>query len=66
VNDPVEEIYRLREEHAKSLKYDARAMFEELKQLEAEGRKAGRKYVDFTRGQDGPAKPSGPRNRKAS
>ncbi len=50
-NPIVDEIYRIREEHAAKFNYDVRAMFEELKNDEERWRAQGYKFVDLTKGQ---------------
>lgn len=47
----MDEIYRIREEHAAKFNYDVRAMFEELKNDEERWRAQGYKFVDLTKGQ---------------
>lgn len=44
--DPiVEEIHRIREEHAKKFDYDPRAIYLDIKRREKEARKRGIKFV---------------------
>jgi hypothetical protein len=42
----IEEIWRMREEHAKSFNYDTKAMFEELYAYQKELAKQGVQFVD--------------------
>lgn len=43
----LEELWKIREEHAAKFNYDLDAMFEDLKRREEEERKRGRKFVSF-------------------
>lgn len=43
----LEELWKIREEHAAKFNYDLDAIYEDLKQGEEEERKRGRKFVSF-------------------
>lgn len=43
----LEELWKIREEHAARFNYDLDAMCEDLKRSEEEERKRGRKFVSF-------------------
>jgi len=57
--DPiVEEVRRIRQEHAERFNYDLRAIVDDLRKQQEQ---SGRKYVRFE-----PRRPSGAKTRKAS
>ena len=43
----LEELWKIREEHAAKFNYDLNAIYEDLKRGEEEERKRGRKFVSF-------------------